>query len=36
MAMVKANAYGLGSFEVSEFLQHHHIDYLGVAYADEG
>lgn len=36
MAMVKANAYGLGSFEVSEFLQHHHIDYLGVAYVDEG
>lgn len=36
MAMVKANAYGLGSYEVSEFLQHHHIDYLGVAYADEG
>lgn len=36
MAMVKANAYGLGSFEISEFLQHHHIDYLGVAYADEG
>ncbi|RXM38542.1 bifunctional UDP-N-acetylmuramoyl-tripeptide:D-alanyl-D-alanine ligase/alanine racemase [Chryseobacterium sp. CH21] len=36
MAMVKANAYGLGSYEVSEFLQHHHIDYLGVAYVDEG
>lgn len=36
MAMVKANAYGLGSYEISEFLQHHHIDYLGVAYADEG
>jgi Alr-MurF fusion protein len=36
MAMVKANAYGLGSYEVSEFLQHHHIDYLGVAFADEG
>ncbi|MBB4806925.1 alanine racemase [Chryseobacterium defluvii] len=36
MAMVKANSYGLGSYEVSEFLQHHHIDYLGVAYADEG
>lgn len=36
MAMVKANAYGLGSYEIAEFLQHHHIDYLGVAYADEG
>nr|WP_315033355.1 bifunctional UDP-N-acetylmuramoyl-tripeptide:D-alanyl-D-alanine ligase/alanine racemase [uncultured Chryseobacterium sp.] len=36
MAMVKANAYGLGSYEISEFLQHHHIDYLGVAYVDEG
>lgn len=36
MAMVKANAYGLGSVEISEFLQHHHIDYLGVAVADEG
>ncbi|WP_292011057.1 bifunctional UDP-N-acetylmuramoyl-tripeptide:D-alanyl-D-alanine ligase/alanine racemase [Chryseobacterium sp.] len=36
MAMVKANAYGLGSYQISEFLQHHHIDYLGVAIADEG
>ena len=36
MAMVKANAYGLGSYEISEFLQYHHIDYLGVAFADEG
>jgi alanine racemase len=36
MAMVKANSYGLGSFEIAEFLQHHHIDYLGVAFADEG
>ncbi|MCD9854313.1 bifunctional UDP-N-acetylmuramoyl-tripeptide:D-alanyl-D-alanine ligase/alanine racemase [Epilithonimonas sp. JDS] len=36
MAMVKANAYGLGSYEISEFLQLHHIDYLGVAFADEG
>ncbi|MXS72075.1 bifunctional UDP-N-acetylmuramoyl-tripeptide:D-alanyl-D-alanine ligase/alanine racemase [Flavobacteriaceae bacterium W22] len=36
MTMVKANAYGLGSYEISEFLQHHHIDYLGVAFVDEG
>ncbi|TXF76021.1 bifunctional UDP-N-acetylmuramoyl-tripeptide:D-alanyl-D-alanine ligase/alanine racemase [Chryseobacterium sp.] len=36
MAMVKANSYGLGGYEMAEFLQHHHIDYLGVAFADEG
>lgn len=35
-AMVKAYSYGLGSYEIAEFLQHHHVDYLGVAYADEG
>ena len=35
-AMVKAFSYGLGGYEIAEFLQHHHIDYLGVAYADEG
>lgn len=36
MAMVKAFSYGLGDYEIAEFLQHHHIDYFGVAYADEG
>lgn len=36
MAMVKAFSYGMGSYEVAEFLQHHHIDYFTVAYADEG
>ena len=36
MAMVKAYSYGLGGYEIAEFLQHHHIDYLGVAFADEG
>lgn len=36
MAMVKAHSYGLGGYEIAEFLQHHHIDYLGVAVADEG
>ena len=36
MAMVKAFAYGSGSFEVATLLQYHHADYLGVAYADEG
>jgi Alr-MurF fusion protein len=36
MAMVKAFSYGIGSFEVANALQYHHIDYLAVAYADEG
>jgi alanine racemase len=36
MAMVKAFAYGSGSEEVANLLQYHHVDYLGVAYADEG
>jgi Alr-MurF fusion protein len=36
MAMVKAFAYGSGSTEVANLLQYHRVDYLGVAYADEG
>lgn len=36
MAMVKAAGYGSGSIEVARLLDFHHIDYLGVAYADEG
>jgi alanine racemase len=36
MAMVKAFAYGSGSHEVASLLQYHKVDYLGVAYADEG
>ncbi len=36
MVMVKAFAYGSGSVEVANLLQYHKIDYLGVAYADEG
>ena len=36
MVMVKAFAYGSGSLEIANLLQHHRIDYLGVAYADEG
>lgn len=36
MAMVKAFAYGSGSHEVAAILQYHKVDYLGVAYADEG
>ncbi len=36
MVMVKAFAYGGGSFEVANFLQYHQVDYLAVAYLDEG
>ena len=36
MAMVKAFGYGTGSFEIANLLQFHKIDYLAVAYADEG
>ena len=36
MAMVKAFSYGSGSFEIANLLQHAGIDYLAVAYADEG
>ncbi|HEU5289165.1 MAG TPA: bifunctional UDP-N-acetylmuramoyl-tripeptide:D-alanyl-D-alanine ligase/alanine racemase [Cyclobacteriaceae bacterium] len=36
MVMVKAFAYGSGSVEVANVLQYNKIDYLGVAYADEG
>ncbi len=36
MAMVKAFAYGSGSFEIANTLQFHGVDYLSVAYADEG
>ena len=36
MAMVKAFAYGSGSYEIANLLQFHGVDYLGVAYADEG
>lgn len=36
MVMVKALAYGSGSVEVANILQYHKVDYLGVAYADEG
>jgi alanine racemase len=36
IAMVKANAYGLGMVEVSKFLEKEKLaDYLGVAYIDE-
>ena len=36
MAMVKAFSYGAGSVEIAKVLQFHQVDYLGVAYADEG
>lgn len=36
MVMVKAFSYGSGSFEISNILQFHRVDYLAVAYADEG
>lgn len=36
MVMVKAFAYGSGSAEVAQLLQFHRVDYLAVAYADEG
>lgn len=36
MAMVKASSYGAGKVEVASALQFNHVDYLTVAYADEG
>lgn len=36
MAMVKAFAYGSGAAEIAGILQYQKVDYLGVAYADEG
>ena len=36
MVMVKAFSYGSGSFEIANTLQFHHVDYLAVAYSDEG
>lgn len=36
MAMVKAFSYGSGSFEVANMLQYNHVDYLTVAFVDEG
>jgi alanine racemase len=34
--MVKALSYGSGGFEIAQLLQYHGVDYLAVAYADEG
>jgi len=36
MVMVKAFSYGSGSFEVANLLQFNKVDYLAVAYVDEG
>jgi alanine racemase len=36
MAMVKAFSYGSGTFELANILQYNKVDYLAVAYTDEG
>lgn len=36
VCMVKASAYGAGSYEIAKTLQDHQVDYLAVAVADEG
>jgi alanine racemase len=36
MVMVKAFAYGSGSYEVANLMQLERVDYLGVAFVDEG
>ena len=36
MAMVKAASYGAGKVEIAGALQFNHVDYLTVAYSDEG
>ncbi|MCS6832260.1 MAG: alanine racemase, partial [Flammeovirgaceae bacterium] len=36
MVMVKALGYGSGAMEIARLLQYHLVDYLGVAYTDEG
>lgn len=36
MAMVKAFSYGSGSVEIARLLQFYKVDYLAVAYTDEG
>ncbi|MGB2869939.1 MAG: alanine racemase [Bacteroidota bacterium] len=36
MGVVKANAYGHGLIDVARFIEKRHVDYLGVAFAEEG
>lgn len=36
MGMVKAFSYGAGSYEIAKIMEYNRVDYLTVAYADEG
>lgn len=36
LVMVKALSYGSGSYEIAGLLQHQQVDYLAVAFSDEG
>ncbi len=36
MAMVKAFSYGSGGYEIAKLLEYQNVEYLAVAYADEG
>ena len=36
LVMIKASGYGTGLIESAKILQENHVDFLGVAYADEG
>jgi alanine racemase len=36
MVMVKAFSYGSGGYEIANLLQYHNVEYLAVAYTDEG
>ncbi len=36
MVMIKAFGYGNGGYELAKLLSYHRVDYLGVAFADEG
>jgi alanine racemase len=36
MVMVKALSYGSGTYEIANVLQYQRVDYLGVAFTDEG
>ena len=36
VAMVKASSYGAGDYEIAQMLQHQGVNYLAVAFTDEG
>lgn len=36
LVMVKAFAYGSGTEQIAQWLEHHGVEYLGVAFTDEG